>query len=136
MYMNNPTNALAGIRRIAYLGSCYLAMAFAGLGLIQIFLAGSGVFGRDFDMHVVVGRILSGLAILILVMALVARNSKRDVISALIVFLLAGIGTTALANLGSESKWLGGLHALIGLLSVITAEQMGRRVFKSSKTQG
>lgn len=133
------TNKLTGLRHIADQGACYLAMAFAVLGLAQIFLAGSGVFGRDFSMHVILGRILSTLAIVILILVITARYSKAIIISAVIIFLLAAVGTAALANLGSDAapgsdlkKLYGGLHALVGLISVIVAEQMGRRVFRKA----
>lgn len=131
--MTKPTaTKLTGIRHIADLGACYLALTFSVLGLIQIFLAGSGVFGRDFDMHVTLGRILSALAIVILILALTARHSRRAIISAVILVLLAVIATSVLANLGWTSMWLGGLHALAGIVSVLIAEQMGRRVFRKS----
>ena len=125
-------NKLTGIRRTADLGAGYLAMLFAGLGLVQVFLAGSGVFGRDFDMHVMLGRILSTVALLVLVLALMARYSKSTIISAIILVILAAGATTFLAGLGWDSKWLGGLHALVGIVSVIMAERMGRRVLKKS----
>lgn len=135
MAATNTNTQLTGFRATADKAMCYLAMIFAVLGVAQIFLAGSGVFGRDFDMHVMVGRILSALAIVILILALSARHSRATIISAVIVFILAAVGTAVLANLGSEAdtgsdikKLYGGLHALVGLVSVIIAEQMGRRV--------
>ena len=126
------TNTLTGLRRAADQGACYLALLFSVLGLGQIFLAGSGMFGRDFDMHTMLGRVLSTIALLVLVLALVARYSKATIISAVVLAVLI-VGATMLSSMGWDNKWLGGLHALIGIVSVIVAEQMGRRVFKRER---
>lgn len=132
--MEKPTaSQLTGFRRTADLGACYLAVLFSALGLVQVFLAGSGVFGRDFDMHVMLGRVLSTIAILVLVLALTARHSKGAIVGAVALVLLAGVATSVLANLGWDSKWLGGLHALAGITAVIIADQMGRRAFKKRR---
>lgn len=130
--MTKATNQLTGYRRKADIGLVYTAMLFALLGLVQIFLAGAGVFGHDFDMHVTMGRILSAVALLVLVLALVARPSKSAAVGAVVLVILAVGATSALANLGWGSAWLGGLHALSGIVAVIIADRLGRRAFKKS----
>lgn len=125
-------HTLTGFRRGADVATCYLALGFAGLGIVQIFLAGVGVFGHDFDMHTLLGRVLSTIAILIVIFALAARRSKKDVVLAIIILILAGAATSIFANLGWDSKWLGGMHALSGIVSVIIADHLSRRVFKKS----
>lgn len=130
--MDKPTNQLAGYRRKANIGMMYTAMLFAVLGIVQIFLAGAGVFGSDFDMHVTLGRILSAVALLVLVLAVVARPSKAVVVWSVVLVLLAAGATSALANTGWGSAWLGGLHALSGIVAVIIAERLGRPVLKKS----
>src|SRR4051812_44807883 len=79
--------AASGARRGADIVFAYLA-ALLVLGiLVQIFLAGFGVFdlhGQDlnndatdsFDAHAALGHILAGVALLMLIAALVARTSK------------------------------------------------------------
>lgn len=125
-------NKLTGFRHGADVAACYLAILFATLGLVQIFLAGVGVFGHDFDMHTILGRVLSAIAIIVLILALVARHSRRAIIGAIVLVLLAAGATSAFANLGWDSQWIGGLHALSGIIAVIVADQLGRRVFKKS----
>lgn len=121
---------LTGIRKMANTGAYYLAMLFALLGIVQIFLAGSGMFGHDFEMHVMVGRILASLAILVLILALVARSSKLAIAGAFGLLLMI-VSTTMLSSMGWDNKWLGGLHALLGITSVILAETLAKRAFKN-----
>lgn len=130
--MTKSTNQLTGFRKKADVGLVYTAMLFALLGLVQIFLAGAGVFGHDFDMHVTLGRILSVVALLVLVLAVVARPSKSAVVGAVVLVVLAAGATSAFANLGWDSAWLGGLHALSGIVAVIIADSLGRRAFKKA----
>lgn len=122
---------LTGIRRKADLAACYAAMIFSVLGIAQVFLAGSGMFGRDFDMHAMMGRILTTLALAMLIFALVARYSKGAMIGAAVLVALM-VATTLLSSLGWDYAWLGGLHALLGIISVILAERLGRRVFRKT----
>lgn len=130
--MTKTSHQLTGYRRGADLAFGYLATLFAVLGLVQVYLAGSGVFGHDFDSHVFMGRILSALALLVLLLALVARRTKLVVASAFVMTLLAAGATSALASSGWSHEWLGGLHALAGVAAVAIAGSLGSRVFKRS----
>src|SRR4051812_5199559 len=81
----SPGPAVSGARRGAERVFAYLA-ALLVLGIVvQFFLAGLGAFGLDgktieesdaFDPHVGLGHILAGVALLMLIAALVARTSK------------------------------------------------------------
>lgn len=126
--MAKKAAALTGYRKVSNVGSGYLALLFSGLGMVQIFLAGVGVFGRDFDMHRVLGHILSTLALIIIVLAVVARQSRKAIALAAVLVVLAVFANNALANLGWDNKWIGGLHALSGIISVIFAGRLGRLV--------
>ena len=46
---------------------------------VQFFLAGLGVFGGDFDAHVINSIVVSALTFVVLVLAVVARVGRRDV---------------------------------------------------------
>jgi uncharacterized protein DUF6220 len=89
-----------------------LALFLLG-GAVQIFLAGRGAFGGGFDAHRTFGFVLSGIALVVLVLALLARVGTRDVVLAVVLFLLAGGAQSLLAGAGGP-VW-GGLHALSGL---------------------
>ena len=114
----------AGLRRAAQMGYCWLLLAFLALGAVQIFLAGLGAFRIDnlgvsgdtaFAPHRAVGFAMAGVALLILILALVARPGVRAVMGSVLLFLLAVLVQSLLASLADNTVWFGGLHALDGL---------------------
>ena len=58
---------------------------------------------------------MGGVALLILVLALIARPGVRAVIGSVLLFLLAVLVQSLLASLADNTVWFGGLHALDGL---------------------
>ena len=123
---STPTNALTGLRRGAFIGYHWLLLAFLLLGAVQIFLAGLGVFNLDgqelgakgetaFDPHRNLGFAMGGLALIILVLALIARPGARAIILSAGLFLLAFLAQSLLTGLAEDSPAFGGLHALDGL---------------------
>jgi hypothetical protein len=112
------------LRRAAQTGYRWLLLAFLVLGAVQIFLAGLGAFRIDnlgvsgdtaFAPHRAVGFAMGGVALLILVLALIARPGVRAVIGSVLLFLLAFLVQSLLASLADNTVWFGGLHALDGL---------------------
>src|SRR3954465_7136779 len=93
---------------------------FAGLAaitalavLVQVFLAGVGVFGMDapkaedagsFDAHRVLGEIIGGLTLLMLIAALVARASRRVMWASIVLFLLAEFAQHGFVLAGHNKK--------------------------------
>jgi hypothetical protein len=122
---STPTT-LTGVRRGAFIGYQWLLLAFLLLGVVQIFLAGLGVFnlgGQEvgaegetaFDPHRNLGFAMGGLTLIILILALIARPGARAIILSAVMFLLAFLAQSILAGLGEDSPVFGGLHALDGL---------------------
>jgi hypothetical protein len=112
------------LRRAAQTGYRWLLLAFLVLGAVQIFLAGLGAFRIDnlgvsgdtaFAPHRAVGFAMGGVALLILILALMARPGIRAVIGSALLFLLAVLVQSLLASLADNTVWFGGLHALDGL---------------------
>ena len=112
------------LRRAAQTGYRWLLLAFLALGAVQIFLAGLGAFRIDnlgvsgdtaFAPHRAVGFAMGGVALLILILALMARPGVRAVIGSALLFLLAFLVQSLLASLADNTVWFGGLHALDGL---------------------
>jgi hypothetical protein len=112
------------LRRAAQTGYRWLLLAFLVLGAVQIFLAGLGAFRIDnlgvsgdtaFAPHRAVGFAMGGAALLILILALMARPGIRAVIGSALLFLLAVLVQSLLASLADNTVWFGGLHALDGL---------------------
>jgi len=132
---------LTGARRGADIAYGYLSALFVVGVLVQVYLAGIGVWGinalkvgdaSSFAAHRSWGFVLEGVAVVLLVLALIARQSVRTMIAALVLALLVVIAQSALASAGDSNQWIGGLHALDGmfilLLSVWMAVMAWRRI--------
>jgi hypothetical protein len=96
--------------------------AFLLLLAVQIFLAGLGAFrtetvGADsaFAAHRDFGFALGGVALVILVLALVARAGRAAVAGAAAIVVLTGFAQSLLAGLADDHALFGGLHAFDGL---------------------
>jgi len=120
----SPETTESGLRRAAQTGYRWLLLAFLVLGAVQIFLAGLGAFRIDnlgvsgdtaFAPHRAVGFAMGGVALFILVLALIARPGVRAVIGSVVLFVLAFLVQSLLASLADNTVWFGGLHALDGL---------------------
>jgi Family of unknown function (DUF6220) len=120
------TSAYSGLRRGALIGYRWVLLAFLLLGVVQIFLAGVGIFGLDgqelgatgetaFNPHRSLGFGMGGLALIILILALIARPGARSIVLAVVMFLLAFLAQSLLGGLGEDTPVFGGLHALDGL---------------------
>jgi Family of unknown function (DUF6220) len=103
----------------------YLAGLFVVAVLVQVFLAGVGVFGdharkvanaSSFDPHRALGTVLGFVALLLFLMALVARPSRAAVGGAFLLAVFTLAAQPVLANGGDSNKWVGGLHAFDGML--------------------
>jgi hypothetical protein len=115
-----------------------LCMLFLLLGLVQIFLAGYGVFGLhgdsdlgdagSFDAHRQVGLVMTVVALLIVIAALLARPTWTVVLESVGLLVILAVLQGAFASLGeNHGAFWGGLHALfgigsLGLASVILAQ--------------
>jgi len=109
----------------------WLLLVFLLAVAVQIFLAGLGVFsfgngdraGGDhaFSAHQGLGFAIGGAAILILVLAIVARAGKLAVWLAVALVVQTDLLQSLLDGLGGDSAVFGGLHALDGLLIAASA---------------
>jgi hypothetical protein len=95
-------------------------IAFLLMGVVQIFLAGVGVFSSSgdpgFGPHRILGFAMAGVALVIVVLAVLVRAGGVAVGVAVVLLLLAGGGQSLLARIGEENAFVGGLHALEGLV--------------------
>ena len=118
----------SGLRRGADLAYGYLAAFFVLGVLFQVYLAGEGVFGSNarkvadassLDPHRMWGGVLMVLSLVLLILALVAWPSVRTVLSTLLLAVLVTVAQTGLAAAGDSNKWLGGAHALDGMIILL-----------------
>ena len=119
------TTPLTGLRRGAFLGYRWALLAFLLAGVAQIFLAGLGVFNVEdhgvagdtaFAPHQDLGFTMAGIALIILLLALIARPGARAIAGAAVLILLTSLMQSLLAGLGEDHAVYGALHALDGLL--------------------
>jgi len=128
--MATETASLTGWRRGVDRAFIYLMTLFFIAVLVQVFLAGVGVFGdhvakvedaSSFDPHRNLGFILGGVAVILFILAVLARATQATWIGALVLALLAFVAQSALAGGGESNKWVGGLHALDGIIILLLA---------------
>ena len=104
----------------------WAVLAFLLAGCAQIFLAGLGVFSfgdhdvaggtSAFDAHKTLGFTLAGVAIIILVLALIARAGALQLVLCGVLVVQTSLLQSLLAGLADNTALFGGLHALDGLL--------------------
>jgi Family of unknown function (DUF6220) len=103
-------------------------------GAVQIFLAGLGAFrteklGADtaFAVHRTFGFALGPAALVILVLALVARAGRLAVAAATVMVVLTVLAQSLLATLADHHALYGGLHAFDGLAIIGVAAWLWAR---------
>jgi hypothetical protein len=118
------TSRVSGVRAAADRVFMWGWLLFLVAGLVQIFLAGIGVFdlngqkvedASSLDPHRTLGFALGGLSVVLLILAVVARVDTRTMVVSLVVALLAFLVQSLLASAGQDTPFFGGLHALDGL---------------------
>lgn len=124
--MTETSPEVTGARAGADTVFAWLA-ALLVLGIVvQFFLAGLGVFDiaghkdledvGQLDPHRAVAHILALIAILMLIAALVARTGNTKIWVSIALVVLIELVQALLASGGEDHHWLGGLHALDGLV--------------------
>ena len=116
----------SGLRRYAFTGYRWLLFAFLLAGCAQIFLAGLGVFSfgdhdtaggtSAFDAHRTLGFTLAGVAIVIFVLALIARPGVAPVVLSGVMVVQTALLQSLLDGLADHAALYGGLHALDGIV--------------------
>jgi Family of unknown function (DUF6220) len=106
----------------------YLAAFFVLGVLFQVYLAGIGIFGinarkvanaTSLDPHRAWGTVLMVIALVLLILALIAWASRATVIETFVLALLVIVAQSGLASAGESNKWIGGLHALDGMVILL-----------------
>jgi len=119
---------LTTLRRGAMIAYRWLVLGFLLAGGIQIFRAGLGLFSfRDqdaaagssaYDAHQTLGFSMGGIAVVILIAALMARPGVLPTCLAGVLVLQTCLVQSLLIGLAGDAALYGGLHALDGLLAL------------------
>jgi hypothetical protein len=133
------------VRPGAHRAYTVVLLAFLLDGVLQIALAGFGTFDLDgrklgaegndaFSPHVANAMVLAVLALLVVVLAVIAREGARTIGLAVALLVVTSPLQTLLASLGEDTPFWGALHALVGLGALglagflhSTAVRAGRR---------
>jgi hypothetical protein len=121
----SPT--VSPFRRVAFRCYQWALLIFLLAGVVQIFLAGLGIFGLRgqeigapgetvLNPHRALGFALGPAALAILVLASAARAGTRAIILSVVLLLLTGLVQSLLVSLADSRAIFGGLHAADGLL--------------------
>jgi hypothetical protein len=134
---SEPVGGAARGVRVAYR---LALLVFLVMGVVQIYLAGLGAFSKNehpgFGPHRGLGFAMAGVALVILVLALLSRAGGRAVGVSVVILLLAGLGQSALAALGENNAYVGGLHAFDGLVILGLAGFLQGTAVRGSATGG
>lgn len=114
-------------RRGAFRCYQWALLLFLLAGLVQVFLAGLGIFGlRGLEIgaqgetvlnpHRALGFALGPAALAILLLASAAKAGTRAIILSVVLLLLTGLVQSLLVSLADNHAIFGGLHAADGLL--------------------
>ncbi|MEA2249506.1 MAG: hypothetical protein QOH46_4035 [Solirubrobacteraceae bacterium] len=112
----------------------WVAMAFAGLVVLQVFFAGLGIFGAEgFDLHRSFGNALQGLTAVLLILAIVGPAARRDIgmAAGLVVLATVQIGIVAARD---SAPGLAALHPVLALALLGLAVHMGLHALRGSPT--
>jgi hypothetical protein len=100
------------------------SMVFGTAVIVQIYLAGTGIFGAglspigkasSLDAHRLFGNILGGLALIVLIIAIIARPPARVLIATIVMLVLTGV-EGLIAGLGKTSAYLAAFHPVVAVI--------------------
>jgi hypothetical protein len=118
--VDTPTSQVTTPRQGALQALRISSMVFGTAVLVQFYLAGSGIFAAtgpvkdasSLDAHRLLGNILAGLALIVLIVAIIARPPARILIATIAMLVLTGV-EGLIAGLGDTSAYLAALHPVI-----------------------
>ena len=112
-----------------------LAMLWALAVVVQVFLAGLGIFGAtSFDAHKSFGGILHGITALLAILAIAGPRTGRDIGMAVGLLVLV---TVQIALVGSRDSapGLAALHPVLALAAMGLAVHMGMHVLRRGRRE-
>ena len=123
--------AVAGWRRTAGIAYAVVAALFIVSVFVQFFLAGLGVFGAEsFDAHKDFGGVFHLWALLLLVLALLVRRTRADLILVISLFVLT---TVQFSLPEADDGYVAALHVLNALVIYTVAFHVLQRAMRTMR---
>jgi hypothetical protein len=111
----------------------FLSMLWALAVVVQVFLAGLGIFGAtSFDPHRSLGFTLHALIVLLVILAIAGPRTGRDIGMAVGLLVLVTI-QIALVGSRDSAPGLAALHPVLALLALGLAVHMGMHVLRGRR---
>ena len=110
-----------------------LAMLWAVAVVVQVFLAGLGIFGATrFDAHKSFGGILHAITALLVILAIAGPRTGRDIGMAVALLVLVTIQIALVGDRGS-APGLAALHPVLALAAMGLAVHMGLHALRAGR---
>jgi Family of unknown function (DUF6220) len=110
-----------------------LAMLWAIAVVVQVFLAGLGIFGAtSYDAHTSFGGILHGITALLVILAIAGPRTGRDIGMAVALLVLVTV-QIALVGARDSAPGLAALHPVLALVAMGLAVHMGLHVLRGGR---
>lgn len=110
-----------------------LAMLWALAVVVQVFLAGLGIFGAaSYDAHKSFGGILHAITALLLILAIAGPRTGRDIGMAAALLVLVTI-QIALVGTRDSAPGLAALHPVLALAAMGLAVHMGLHALRAGR---
>ena len=124
--------AVGGWRRAAEVAYVVIAILFIVSVFVQFFLAGLGVFGAEsYEAHKDFAGVFHLFAFLLLVLALLVRRNRVDLILVVTLFVLT---TVQFSLPNADEGYVAALHVLNALLIYTVAFHILQRSIRSLRT--
>jgi Family of unknown function (DUF6220) len=111
-----------------------LALAWALLIVLQVFLAGLGIFGASgFSAHRSFGNVLHGLTAILLILAILGPRTPRDIgmAAGLVVLVTIQIGIVSTRD---DAPGIAALHPVLALAAMGLAVHMAIHALRQGRT--
>lgn len=121
--------AATGWRRAAGIAYVVIAALFIVSVFVQFFLAGLGVFGAEsFEAHKDFAGVFHLLALLLVILALLVRRNRADLILVITLFVL---NTVQFSLPEADDEYVASLHVLNALIIYTVAFHVLQRAIRS-----
>jgi hypothetical protein len=135
-----PTTEVGPSTRTVAVGARYtlarnlialVAWGFVAAVVVQVYLAGLGVFRtpQNFELHVTFGHVLEIVAIALLVLLLIVRASRGQIVLAAVLTLLT-IAQNVFIQIRETNPEFAALHPVNGVLILVVAIILAQRTWR------